>query len=68
MLLKWAEPPVLRKLSLPQHSSQLSSSNATYVNILIARKYHENNYTLEDIPEERRQLVCIALIALFRLD
>ena len=61
VLLKWAEPPVLRELSLPQHSSQLTSSNATYVNILIARKYYEKNYSLEDIPQERRQLVCISL-------
>lgn len=55
MRLKWTEEPVLRKLFLPQHDSQLTSSNATYVNILNARQYYERNYTLEDIPEERKQ-------------
>lgn len=65
MILKWAAPPGLRKLHLPQHSSQLSSSNGTYVNILQAKQYADINYTLDDIPEESK-CVFINFINLFK--
>lgn len=61
MILKWAAPPELRKLHLPQHSSQLSSSNGTYVNILQAKQYADINYTLDDIPGES---MCVFLLIL----
>lgn len=68
MILRWSQPPVLRSLQLPQHNSHLTSSNATYVNILNSKQYSERNYSLDDIPDERKFRLNFYLIRTFVLN